>query len=149
MLRVYSVICRSLILFLALTVVSAAANSETYGNAIVSEVTSIYNADTFRANIAGWPDIIGKRIPIRVKGIDAPELRGKCKKEIESARQAKQETVSMIRAAKQIELRNMERDKYFRILADVYLDGVSLGQELMKKGLARSYDGGNKSIWCP
>ena len=34
-----------------------------------------------------------------------------------------------------------------RILADVQVDGVSLGEELIKKGLAKPYDGGTKSGW--
>jgi len=66
------------------TVPSAALAAEKlYGNALVSEVTSIYDADTFRATIQGWPSIIGERIPIRVNGIDAPEIKGKCRAEIE------------------------------------------------------------------
>lgn len=144
MLKSCFLICQTLILILAATT----ASSETYGNVVVDEVTSIYDADTFRASIDGWPGIIGKRVPVRVKGIDAPELRGKCAAEIGAARQAKQVAVSLIREAKVIELRSIERGKYFRVLADVHLDGVSLGQELMRKGLARPYDGGKKSSWC-
>lgn len=138
------------LIFVSLVVLasSSQAKGQTYGNVTVREVTSIYDADTFRANIAGWPAVAGERVPVRVKGIDAPELKGKCKKEIDLARRAKQEAVSMIRAAKHVELRNMERDKYFRILADVHLDGVSLGQALVRKGLASPYDGGKKTGWC-
>ena len=36
-------------------------------------------------------------------------------------------TVSKLRAAKLIELQNMTRGKYFRIAADVIVDGKSLG----------------------
>lgn len=61
---------------IALLFISLPAFAE-YGSAVMSEVTSVYDADTFRANISGWPPIIGQRAPIRVKGVDAPELRGK------------------------------------------------------------------------
>jgi len=54
----------------------------------------------------------------------------------------------MIRSAKVIELRNMQRGKYFRIVADVFLDDQSLADALVKKGLARPYDGGRKGKWC-
>ena len=48
-----------------------------------------------------------------------------------------------------IELRDMVRGKYFRIVADVYLDGMSLSQLLLDKGHAIRYDGGKKNIsWC-
>ena len=80
------------------------AKSKNYGNVFVSEVRSIYDADTFRASIDGWPDIIGESMSIRVNGIDAAEMRGKCQKEKDMARAAKKATVAMLREAKQIEL---------------------------------------------
>ena len=79
-------------------------------------------------DISSYPDITGKRIPIRVNGIDTPELR------------AKQLTVSLLRGAKVIELRNMQQGKYFRIIADVFVDSKSLGRMLIKKGFAVPYD---------
>jgi micrococcal nuclease len=36
----------------------------------------------------------------------------------------------------------MQREKYFRIVADVNVDGGSLGQELIDQELAKPYDGG-------
>ena len=53
-----------------------------------------------------------------------------------------------LRSAKAIELRNIERGKYFRILADVYTDGKSLAEGLIKSGHARAYDGGKREGWC-
>ncbi len=128
---------------------SAAADDRIYTESIeVSEVTSIYDADTFRVNIAGWPSIVGQRMPIRVNGVDAPEIRGKCKEEKLAARLAKQYTVAMLRGAKRIELRNIRRGKYFRVLADVYADGKSVAEELIGAGLARPYEGGTRGGWC-
>ncbi|MCX4027487.1 thermonuclease family protein [Endozoicomonas sp. SM1973] len=119
-----------------------------FGTAVVKEVTSIYDGDTFRVNIKGWPNIVGERISIRVKGVDTPEIRGQCEKEKKLARKAKQHTVSLLRSAKKIELRNMQRGKYFRILANVYIDGKSLTDSLIKAKLARPYDGGKRQGWC-
>ncbi len=119
-----------------------------YGQVTINEITSIYDGDTFRATVKEWPAVIGERIPIRVNGIDTPELRGKCEEEKKQAKAAKQFTVALLRDAKVIELRNMDRGKYFRILADVYVDGTSLGDELIKAGLAVPYDGGTKKDWC-
>jgi|SRR5690554_3099989 len=127
--------------------VGVAAPKE-YGHAVVDEVTSIYDADTFTVNIHGWPSIVGERISVRVKGIDAPEIRGKCRAEIIRARRAKEFTVEQLRSAKRIELKNLGRDKYFRILADVFVDGRSLAQQLVQQDFARLYDGGRKASWC-
>ena len=124
------------------------AAAKTYGNVVIDEVTSIYDADTFRANINHWPDVIGESISIRVLGIDAPEIRGKCKAEKQAALRAKQFTVMALSNARRIELRNIQRGKYFRLLADVWVDGESLAQGLIKAGLARVYDGGKRLGWC-
>lgn len=123
--------------------------AEEYGNVQVNEVVSIYDGDTFRANIEGFPPIIGKRMGIRLNGIDTPEIKGSCQKEKNLARLAKQFSVQALRAAKVIELRNMKRGKYFRIVADVYVDGKNLSTSLINKSLAVEYHGGKKiKDWC-
>ncbi|GFO71605.1 micrococcal nuclease [Bathymodiolus japonicus methanotrophic gill symbiont] len=119
-----------------------------YGNATVSEVRTIYDGDSFRADINDWADIIGKSVPIRILGVDTPEMRGKCEQEKFIARQAKQHAVALLRAGRVIELTNIQRGKYFRILANVIIDGESLGDSLLSNGLARAYDGGKRAGWC-
>jgi endonuclease YncB( thermonuclease family) len=142
---------KSLLLLLTLTTLlfGVSLKDRDYGTAIVSEVTSVYDGDTFRVNLAGYPPIVGERIGIRVNGIDTPEIRGECEAEKTLARQAKEMTVTALRGAKTIELRHMKRGKYFRIVADVYVDGNSLGDALVDAGLAVPYDGGTKTKeWC-
>ncbi|MEI8632852.1 thermonuclease family protein [Vibrio sp. PP-XX7] len=124
------------------------ASQKNYGTAIIHTVESIYDADTFRVNIKGWPAIVGENIPIRVNGVDAPEIKGKCAKEKDQARLAKIFTIKALRSAKTIELRKMRRGKYFRILADVYVDGKNLSSLLINAGLARPYHGGKRGGWC-
>lgn len=142
-------ICLALLILAAGGAQAVSINDKNHGNLTVSEVTSIYDGDTFRANIKGLHPLIGERIGIRVAGIDTPEMRGKCKAEKELAQKAKQQTVSILRAAKNIELRNVKRGKYFRIVADVYADGKNLTSELIKRGLGVPYDGGTKAKnWC-
>jgi len=126
----------------------AGIKDKTYGSVIIAEVTSIYDADTFRANIKEYPPIVGEHMSIRVLGIDAPEIRGKCETEKIMASQAKQFTVQALRSAKIIELRNIKRGKYFRLLANVYVDGHNLAQQLIHAGHARPYDGGKRTGWC-
>lgn len=129
------------------TFVLAGINSKNFGTFTCSEVTSVYDGDTFRCNIDGWPGIVGERMMIRILGIDTPELRDK-RPEIKAlALKAKQFAVEQLRNAGQVELKNMHRGKYFRILADVYFDGQDLGKLLIEEGLAKPYDGGKKNTW--
>jgi len=134
-------------LLLTLFLLTPVAAKE-YGSVTVKRVTSVYDADTFRVDIEGYPAIAGEHIPIRVLGVDAPEIRGKCETEKINARLAKQFTVDMLLSAQTIELHNMRRGKYFRILADVYIDGSSLADLLISMGYARPYDGGKRMGWC-
>ena len=136
------------VMFIVSISISATAKDKNYGNATVSEITSIYDGDTFRANIKGYPAIVGEHMSIRINGIDTPELRGKCDKEKQLARLAKQFTVEHLRSAKSISLKNVKRGKYFRLIADVYIDGVSLGELLIKNKHAVKYIGKTKVDWC-
>ncbi|ABB39602.1 nuclease (SNase domain-containing protein) [Oleidesulfovibrio alaskensis G20] len=112
---------------------------------IVSRVTSVYDGDTFRCDIDGWPAIIGKNIGIRINGIDTPEMRDKRPQVKALAIEARDFVRSRLKEANVIELRNIQRGKYFRIVADVYLDGsVNLAEELIQRGLACEYHGGKK-----
>ena len=119
-----------------------------FGSATVAEVRTIYDGDTFRVNIAGWPSVVGESMPVRIKGVDTPELRGKCQSEKDAARAAKQFSVGRLREGRVIELRFIERDKYFRLLAEVWIDGMSLGDQLISQGFAVPYTGGKKIVWC-
>ena len=138
----------ALLILLALSINATSLKNTIYKNAVVEKVTSIYDGDTFRANIKDYPPIVGKRMAIRILGIDTPEMRGKCVKEKLLARDAKKLTVSLLRGANVIELKNIKRGKYFRLLADVYVDGVSVADQLLKAGYAVRYDGGTKIDWC-
>jgi micrococcal nuclease len=119
-----------------------------YGTVTVSKVISVYDGDTFRVNIDSLPPIVGKNIAIRVNGVDTPEIRGKCLYEKNLALKARDFVRDRLANAKEIKLTNLQRGKYFRVVANVLVDGVSLEQELLDNELAYDYDGGKKSSWC-
>ena len=119
-----------------------------YGTVTVSKVISVYDGDTFRVNIDSLPPIVGKNIPIRVNGVDTPEIRGKCQYEKDLALKARDFVRNKLANAKEIKLTNLQRGKYFRVVANVLVDGVSLEQELLDNELAYEYGGGKKSSWC-
>ena len=99
--------------------------------------------------LSGLHPIIGEKINIRVNGIDTPEIRGKCDKEKYDAQQAKEMVADIFKDAERVDLKNMERGKYFRIAADVIVDGESLADMLVEAGMAVKYNGGKKiKDWC-
>jgi len=108
-----------------------------------------YDGDTVTFNLPGLHPIIGEKISIRVNGIDTPEIRGKCEKEKYDAKQAQQMVADIIKDSERMTLKNMEREKYFRIVADVIVDGENLADMLIEAGMAVKYDGGKKTHrWC-
>jgi endonuclease YncB( thermonuclease family) len=108
-----------------------------------------YDGDTVTFNLPGLHPIIGEKISIRVNGIDTPEIRGKCEKEKYDAKQAKEMVTDILKDAERINLKNMQRGKYFRIAADVFVDGESLADMLIEAGMAVRYDGEKKTHkWC-
>ena len=129
-------------------IITPAQAEPQYGTALVSKVISVYDGDTFRVDIESLHPIAGKNIPIRVNGVDTPEIRGKCQYENNLALKARDFVRAKLSNAKEIKLTNLQRGKYFRVVANVIIDGVSLEQELLDNELAYEYSGGKKSSWC-
>ena len=132
------------ICLISLTVIEA-NQSESY---TIEKIISVYDGDTFRADIRGLPNIIGKNIAIRILGIDTPEIKGKCEEEKVVAIKARDFSRKALFNAKTITLKNLKRDKYFRLLADVYFDDTDLANALLVNNLAVKYSGKKKSSWC-
>ncbi|MFK7827871.1 MAG: thermonuclease family protein [Oligoflexales bacterium] len=109
-----------------------------------------YDADTITVNIPGVHPLIGNKVSIRVAGIDSPEIRTKNQCEKQLAYEARDFVKQQLLKAQRIDLHNLARGKYFRIVADVLIDDVSLSQTLLEHGYAFPYDGGKKPSrdWC-
>lgn len=109
-----------------------------------------YDADTVTFEIPNVHPIIGRQISIRVSGVDTPELRTKDKCEKQLGYKAKEYVAHLFKNAKRIDLGNIQRGKYFRIVAEVQIDGEFLSEKLLKKGYAYPYEGGTKKKidWC-
>lgn len=120
-----------------------------YDEVVGAKYVRCHDGDTCTVTIAGIPDVFGKEIEVRFRGIDAPELRAKCPKELAKAQAAKQITTSMVSKAQSLRLSDVHRDKYFRINATVWADGVNVNQALLDMGYAVPYTGqGVKEDWC-
>lgn len=111
-------------------------------------VLRVYDGDTLFVDIPNVPEVFGKNIGVRIAGVDAPEIRGRCESERRAAAEARDFVESSVREAARVDLTNVRRDKYFRILADVVADGVNISEALLARGYAYAYDGGTKASWC-
>jgi micrococcal nuclease len=135
------------IVFLFLCVMSTCAADKSYGNAVITFVGTVYDGKVFSASIADWPPIAGDHIQVRILGIATPSLKDKRPAVKAKAIQAKEYVAKRLKEGKKIELVDMRRDKFFRILAVVLVDGKDLGAELVKLGLASEYTEGAKEVW--
>ena len=54
-------------------VLACAARATTYGDINDVVVVSVYDGDTLSVNVPDWPPVVGQRVPVRVRGIDASE----------------------------------------------------------------------------
>lgn len=121
------------------------AYSQTYKGEITDfEIVRVHDGDTFLVNIKGIPEVFGKEIAVRIRGIDTPELNDRRKNIKEIAYKAKLELEQILFSAKKITLYNLGRDKYFRVLASVKANDIDVGKYLIRKGLAKRYNGESK-----
>jgi endonuclease YncB( thermonuclease family) len=113
-------------------------------------VAGLYDGDTFRVNLPCDYDVLCKNVPVRVAGVDTPEIKTKDKCEKRAAQKAKQFTRAFL-GKPPVSLLNCRRDKYFRLLCDVKnSEGESLADNLLKAGFAVPYNGKEKPKinWC-
>ena len=109
-------------------------------------VIKCYDGDTITvAAKMPYKGSIVYRFSVRLAGIDCPEMKSKNSSEKECAQLAKDEVTELV-LNKIVFLKNVQTEKYGRILADVYIDDLHLNQHLLDKRLAVVYDGGTKKI---
>ena len=117
------------------------------------KVIRIVDGDTLEIANEFLPEEL--KLFVRMKGVDTPEKapRAKCKNENILAQKASNYTKNSIENAQKnhqkITFSEIKWDKYGgRIVAKVMIDESDLGQELVRKGLARIYNGDKKKSWC-
>ncbi len=125
-----------------------AAPASARGGTHPAEVLRVIDGDTFEARVHVWPglDITTK---IRLRGIDAPELKARCPAERTMAEAARDALRDML-AEGAVGISAITLDKYGgRVVADAATRSVaSVSVELQAKGLARGYRGGRRLGWC-
>ena len=129
------------------TFVGAAA-AERMPGPFVAEVLRAVDGDTLEVRVSVWLGVQVNTL-VRLRGIDTPEKKGKCPREIELAQKATE--LLRVETTPSVVLRNVEGDKYFgRVDADVTTspDGLDLSEAMLRSGLARPYAGGARGEWC-
>lgn len=117
-------------------------------------VVEVYDGDTFKIELPGMLGVFGDQLPVRINGIDTPEIRSSCSTDVLRVAERHKGGLSRdfllgaIRGSNKVELHNLSRDKYFRLLADVYIDDVNVADVMVERKLAVPYDGGTKPSWC-
>jgi endonuclease YncB( thermonuclease family) len=107
-------------------------------------VIKVYDGDTITiASKLPYESSPLYRFSVRLNGIDCPEIKSKDENEKECAKIAKKEMNDLI-MNKMVTLKNVQTEKYGRILADVYIGDLHLNQHMIEKRLAVTYDGGTK-----
>ena len=113
-----------------------------------SEVLRVIDGDTVEMRVSIW---LGQEVTtrVRMRGIDAPELRARCEDERIKAEAAKTRLEVLLKTGA-LYLTEVGYDKYgTRVVARI-VDGRSadLGATLVREGLARPYAGGKRLGWC-
>lgn len=116
------------------------------------DVLNVYDGDTFFIRLpvcAKELPFLCKRMGVRIEGMDTPERKGLCEDEKKAAALASIQLEVMLRSAKRIELINVKREKYGRLLGGLMIDGQDVVEDMVLSGMARPYDGGARKGWCP
>ena len=86
---------------------------------------------------------ISIRERIRFFGIDTPETRSTNPEEKKKGLEAKQYVIDAIQG-KFVELETTKQGKFGRYLGTIYVSGKNLNEELIAKGMAKEYFGGQR-----
>ena len=126
----------------------SAASAKTWGY-YDADYISNYDGDSITASFEVWPGVFIVQ-SVRLNGIDTPEIkwRAKCDRERDLGERAKSLIEKTLSNAKDMRLRVYKKGKFGRLLVDIIADGVDVASLLIKKGLARPYDGGKRQGWC-
>lgn len=110
---------------------------------VEAELISVIDGDTLLVEARPWPQH-RVTVLVRIRGIDAPELKAKCQTARRAAIRAKERLADLAHGG--IRLSNIAGDKYFgRVVADVATgDADDVGSSLLAQGLVRAYDGGRR-----
>jgi endonuclease YncB( thermonuclease family) len=112
------------------------------------EVVRTIDGDTFEARVHLWPGL-EMTTRVRLRGIDAPELKASCPQELEMAEAAGSALRGLLDEG-EVTIYNIGPDKYNgRVVADAATRRTeNVSAALLAGGFARRYGGGRRGGWC-
>ncbi len=114
---------------------------------VEARVVRVLDGDTILADAFVWPGQV-VRVSVRIRGIDAPEIRSRCEAEKERGIAARAALEEILHEGT-LHLTAIGGDKYFgRVLADVHAAERDLAEEMLRRGLVRPYGGGRREQAC-
>lgn len=134
-------------IFLVSTVAAPGqAASRQIDGPVLAHLVKVVDGDTVLVEAMPWPDHKVSTY-VRLRGIDALELKSKCPTFRKAALRAKEELTDLMVGQDIVSLTAISGDKYFgRVVADLALqDGMRPAQHLLEAGLVEPYQGRSKS----
>ncbi|AWM04307.1 thermonuclease family protein [Bradyrhizobium amphicarpaeae] len=111
------------------------------------DVVRTVDGDTFLARVhqPNGRDLVAR---VRLRGIDAPEMKASCQGELDKA-EAASDALRNLLGQGGVTIFNLGQDKYGRVLADVATKRTAnVSAALLAGGYVRSYNGGHRDGWC-
>jgi len=108
----------------------AAAQAPAVSSCRVAEIISTRKADSFTCKIADFPGIGPVRLRVTIRNLSP------LPPDIVAGKRSAEFTAEKLNSAKIVILRNIEMGSYFRVTADVKVNGLDLADALIAAGLA-------------
>jgi endonuclease YncB( thermonuclease family) len=132
----------------AVQTTDAQASPEVLAGPVPARILRVIDGDTLRVRTRIWLGM-DMEIDVRINGIDAPELRGRCNAERRLAKNARKALIDLVEGGT-VRLHDIRNGKYAgRVVARVTAsNGADIGVALIAQGVARRYDGRRRAGWC-
>jgi endonuclease YncB( thermonuclease family) len=117
------------------------------GDRLQVDVVRTIDGDTFLARVhqREGRDLLAR---VRLRGIDAPEMKASCRDELDKA-EAATDALRNLLGQGGVTIYNLGSEKYGRVLADVATRRTAnVSAAMLAGGYARSYNGGHRDGWC-
>lgn len=133
---------------LAAAITAGSSAREPLPGPVPARVLQVIDGDTIAVKARIW---LNQELETRVRlaGVDAPELAGRCERERALAARARAFLEAMLEGG-EVVLSQIQYGKFAgRVVARVEtLSGEDLSAALLAAGLARPYAGGARTPWC-
>ncbi|RVT84438.1 thermonuclease family protein [Rhodobacteraceae bacterium CCMM004] len=136
----------------ALVVVGALVAGTSAGDAVVGWVRAGSDCRLVRVIDGDTVDIAcGRGIErARIVGYDTPEVFSpRCASEWARGMAATWHLRSVLWRSDRLVVVRQGRDRYDRVLAQLFVDGRRIAAHMIDRGVARPYAGGRRGGWCP